>query len=413
MNSRAVANHDWVVVGGGPQGVHVAVRLLADGGVAPARLRLVDPWPDLLHRWRQCTTNTGMRFLRSPAVHHLDVPPFALLQHVGRRKRDRLHRGLFTTRYKRPALGLFNGHSQSVVEKYGLDGLHVRDRVEHAALQGDGVDLRLGSGRTLRAARVVLALGNSEHPHWPERAARLRDEGGDVRHVFSADARVAPDSLRDEVAILGGGISAAQLAVRLADAGRRVTVVARHPPREEAFDSDPGWLGLKYMSIFAATPGYGERRALIQAARHRGSMPSDVRLALLTAIESGSVRWRIGSLQGGSVLEDGSMLLALDDEAETTWVGTLFLATGFSSRRPGGSLVDTLIEEHDLPVGACGFPVVDAELRWHPRLFVTGPLAELELGPTARNLTGGRRAADRIIEVARAAADAPGRPRQS
>ncbi|MEC8424191.1 MAG: hypothetical protein VX000_10460, partial [Myxococcota bacterium] len=300
-----------------------------------------------------------------------------------------------------PSLDLFDRHSRSVVARYGLDELHIRGRVEHIALGPRGVDLRLDDGRPLRSARVVLAIGNSEHPCWPAAATRLRVEGGDVRHVFSDGPRIEPEALPAEVAILGGGISAAQLAVRLADSGRAVTVLARHAPREKEFDSDPGWLGKKYMSVFAATRDHDARRALIQAARHRGSMPPDVRHALLTAITAGRVRWRICSLTGGTVLQDGTMLLALDDAPESLWVGSLFLATGFSGARPGGALIDRLIADHALPVAACGFPIVGSDLCWHRGLYVTGPLAELELGPTARNLTGGRRAGDRLVEVAR------------
>lgn len=34
---------DWLVVGGGIHGVHLAVRLLAERGVKPSSLRIVDP----------------------------------------------------------------------------------------------------------------------------------------------------------------------------------------------------------------------------------------------------------------------------------------------------------------------------------------------------------------------------------
>ena len=66
-------------------------------------------------------------------------------------------------------------------------------------------------------------------------------------------------------------------------------------------------------------------------------------------------------------------------------------------------MVDKLIAENDLPVADCGYPIVDKELQWHPGLYTTGPLAELELGPVSRNITGGRRAAERLVEVAMAA----------
>jgi hypothetical protein len=44
--------------------------------------------------------------------------------------------------------------------------------------------------------------------------------------------------------------------------------------------------------------------------------------------------------------------------------------------------------------------VVSKALRWARGLYVMGPLAELELGPTARNIAGARKAADRLAHGA-------------
>ena len=79
----------------------------------------------------------------------------------------------------------------------------------------------------------------------------------------------------------------------------------------------------------------------------------------------------------------------------------MLLATGFAKPRPGGELVDGLITSASLACAQCGYPIVDESLSWHPRVFVSGPLAELELGPTSRNISGARRAGDRIVKVAR------------
>jgi len=43
-------------------------------------------------------------------------------------------------------------------------------------------------------------------------------------------------------------------------------------------------------------------------------------------------------------------------------------------------------------VGACGYPLVGDDLQWGANLFVTGPLAELRVGPCARNIVGARNA---------------------
>ncbi len=83
------------------------------------------------------------------------------------------------------------------------------------------------------------------------------------------------------------------------------------------------------------------------------------------------------------------------------------LATGFPSRRPGGAWLDEAVEALQLPCAACGYPIVDRGLRWHPRLLVTGALAELELGPVSRNLSGAQRAAERIVAIARTGRSTP------
>ncbi len=89
-------------------------------------------------------------------------------------------------------------------------------------------------------------------------------------------------------------------------------------------------------------------------------------------------------LNGGTVLE----------------VNRVLLATGFAGHRPGGKFIDQLVASASLPCAKCGYPVVDKALRWHPRVYVSGPLAELELGPSSRNISGARRAADRLVAAA-------------
>ena len=60
-------------------------------------------------------------------------------------------------------------------------------------------------------------------------------------------------------------------------------------------------------------------------------------------------------------------------------------------------MLDQLVASASLPCAPCGFPLVDAALRWHPSVHVVGPLAEIELGPIAGNISGARRAGERIL----------------
>ena len=71
---------DWLIVGGGIHGVHIAARLISQAKVGIEQIRIVDPYEKLLHRWKECTSTTGMRYLRSPSVHNLDIDPWALLE---------------------------------------------------------------------------------------------------------------------------------------------------------------------------------------------------------------------------------------------------------------------------------------------------------------------------------------------
>lgn len=64
--------------------------------------------------------------------------------------------------------------------------------------------------------------------------------------------------------------------------------------------------------------------------------------------------------------------------------------------RPGGAWLDQAIGHLGLPCAPCSYLIVDKTLQWASGLHVMGPLAELEIGPAAPNITGTRMAA-RII----------------
>jgi hypothetical protein len=94
--------------------------------------------------------------------------------------------------------------------------------------------------------------------------------------------------------------------------------------------------------------------------------------------------------------------LAADGVAELELPGLrlraaqVLLATGFEQQRPGGAWLDRAIADYDLPLAPCGYPLVRPSLVWAPGLYVTGALAELELGPVARNIVGARYAGERL-----------------
>ncbi|MBU48828.1 MAG: hypothetical protein CL920_09040 [Deltaproteobacteria bacterium] len=384
---------DWLIVGGGIHGVHIAARLVGEADISPEKLRIVDPGSRLLERWRDCTETTGMSHLRSPAVHHLDLDPWSL-QHFGGKRKGRA-RSLFAYPYNRPALSLFNLHSDQVIERFGLEALHIQDRVVECSVGCGGVDVELLGGAKMLAQNVVLAIGAGDQPRWPEWAPRGTRY---IQHVFEAGFDGWPTE-KESVVVVGGGISGGQVALRLLNEGHEVHLVSRHALRQHQFDSEPGWLGPKLMTDFYREKDVNRRRVLISEARYPGSVPPDLRRALRRAIEQKRLSWYQSEVDSVKV-EDGGLQLQLATGMMLE-IQRVLLATGFSSRRPGGDMLEQLITSASLPCARCGYPVVDKSLRWHPRIFVSGPLAELELGPTARNISGARKAGDRLVKFAR------------
>lgn len=384
---------DWLIIGGGIHGVHIAARLLGEADVDRERIRIVDPSERLLSRWLSCTKTTGMEHLRSPSVHNLDLNPWSLKQYA--KKRTDLEFKIFERPYDRPHLQLFNDHCDRVISSFGLSELHVQARALSCDVDCDGVVVRLSEGTELSARNVVLAMGGGEQLEWPE---WTRKDDPRVHHVFACGFDGWP-SKEESVVVVGGGITGGQVALRLVKEGHQVHLVSRHAMREHQFDSDAGWLGPKYMMRFHREKNLDKRRALIRKARHSGSVPPDVRRRITAAITQGQIEWHeadVASLEG-----QGTELTMRLTTGVTVKPDRVLLATGFTGHRPGGALVDQLITSAALPCASCGYPIVDKSLRWHPKIYVTGPLAELELGPASRNIAGARRAAERLVEAAR------------
>lgn len=383
---------EWLIVGGGIHGTYVSRLLVTTGGIPRDRVRVLDPWDEPLHRWRECTTAVGMTFLRSPQVHHIDGPAMSL----GRFATHPEGRGhaRFTGIYKRPGLAYFDEHSRWVIRRDRLSELRLQGSATRLARLPRGWRVETSCG-ALEARRVVLSCG-AVAAEWPEWAGGFRGSAA-VQHVF--DPGFSREKLpAGKIAVIGGGISALQAALALArERPGNVALISRHALRKHAFDADPCWLGPKCMSGFYASRDPVVRRLAIDRARLRGSAPSEViasirwalnreALALHTA-EPAALRSAAGRLE---------LTLAADRCLE---LDAVLLATGFERRRPGGELVDRLIAEDGLPVAPCGFPRLDARLEWRAGLHATGGLAELELGPTARNIHGARVAGDRLLAV--------------
>ena len=55
-----IMNREWLIVGGGIHGVHIAACLIGEAGVDRSKIRIIDPGEKLLERGRSCTEVDGM-----------------------------------------------------------------------------------------------------------------------------------------------------------------------------------------------------------------------------------------------------------------------------------------------------------------------------------------------------------------
>ncbi len=387
---------DWLIIGGGVHGTLVSRALIAEGGVARDRLRVLDPWDRPLHRWRECAANTGMEFLRSPDAHHLDGPASSLLEFSRALGGDASAH--FRGAYRRPSRGLFEAHAEAVIGRSRLEDLRL-EGTARSIRPGPraGLEVETDRGR-LAAARVLLAIGAGDRPRWPRWAAELRRRGAPVRHLLEPGARAPAFGEEGRVVVVGGGLSAVEVALALARRQPgRVAMASRHPPRVHAFDTDAEWLGPRRMRAFRRQRDPARRRRLIAAARHRGSVPADAAAELEAARRRGRVRVELGSVRAASWNGELELQVAGPEGELRLGADLLLLATGFDEGCPVGPAVDGLVEAFGSRRADCGFPRVDAALEWYPGLHVCGVLAELELGPTARNIHGARLAARRLL----------------
>ena len=385
---------DWLIIGGGIHGTYLSLFLTQRKAVPADRVRVLDPYPQPLALWHHFTANTGMSYLRSSHAHNLHFDPFSLISFT--RTRAGLPLADFIEPYGRPSLTLFNTHSQLLIDRYHLDALRLVGRAIGLHRHADGWRVETDSG-SLEARNVILAFGNTELPHWPTWTKKARSAGANIHHLFDpAYSRAAPQG---ETVVVGGGITAAQVATMLSlESPGAVTLLMRHPARLHQFDSDLGWITHQYLDGFHQETDYARRREMIRAARHRGSMPAVGARELDQATQHGLLDLRIDevaqvSLSGTAQAKRMNLELS---SGETLTADHVILATGFETSRPGGTWLDATIDEYGLPRAVDGFPIVDQRLCWSSGLFVSGSLAELEVGPVARNFVGVKLAAERI-----------------
>jgi glycine/D-amino acid oxidase-like deaminating enzyme len=369
------------IVGAGPHGLAAALHLLGCEPTLIDDLVVVDPagW---LGIWHDQFARLDIDRLRSPGVHHPGCDAHALDRW---RKRngvpDRHHYGI-------PNTDTFTRFCRDLIDDAGLAEHVVPTRARGVAAGPHPSRVELTDGTTVAARHVILAVNPARRrlPHWAFDALPVPPHR--MVHADDIDLRVL-DLTGESVIVIGGGLTAAHLAVGAARRGARVTVLARRPLRESMFDTDPGWLGPMYLDGFGRIDDPARRLEACLAARDGGSVTPWMMRRLHDLMATGRLEIVAPARVCASRSAHDGIELVLGDEtirrADRVW-----LATGTEPDVTAHRITAQLADEHPIPLSA-GWPHLDAQLRWPgTNVHLLGRPAMLRLGPAAGNLWGAR-----------------------
>ena len=376
-------NYPWVIIGGGVQGAIFASFLV--NRLGKERVCIIDPNQELLEQWYIRSENSGMDYMRSSSVHHIDELPTSLLRYS---QENNYNEASFTQPYLRPSLELFDNHSRYCLEKNGINKLHIRGEVTLLNFDDENQEWIINYStaenhdKEIIAKNILLAIGSSS-PFFPSWSSHSLN----VEHLLANDfslENILNSSKTKSVAVVGGGMTAIQAALKLVKNEKRVYLVHRKALRCHQFDALPAWMN-KNLEGFREITEAKQRKDIITRERNTGSLTPELFQEVTRLVHGAKLFERQGEIIRIRE-ENGSLIVELNGEAIS--VDSLLLGTGLDWTLPQW-LLETAMN-NQLPLTDWNYPLVMNGLEWGKGLYVSGRLAELFLGPIAGNIVGAR-----------------------
>lgn len=350
---------------------------------------VLDPSGEWLSTWETQFARLEINVLRSPNVHHPspDVDGLSAYSNAS---------GFMSTGlpYEPPTSDAFSAFGRHLVADAAL-APPLAERAHD--VHGDGSTLHVETGGpTITTERLVIAA-NPHHrvlPDWLSPLLGLR--GVELAHAADVDLPAIERLDGEHVAIIGGGMTAAHLACGAAERGATAHIVSRRALDIRHFDTDPGWLGPKYLRAFDEIRDPAERLSAARRARGGGTIPPWMEERLAELAERGRVVLHPRTEVRSAAAAGSGCRLELDD-GDAVEPTRVWLATGTVPDMAAMRCLRTVLPDI---ATIDGYPVTDDDLRTgrHP-IHVMGRLATLTLGPAAGNLWGARHAAHRITRA--------------
>ena len=239
---------------------------------------VIDASGSWLSSFKSQTQKMGVKTMRLPITIHPSPKPLALRYYAEKHVRTDEFVALANSA-PAPSSKIFIDFCENLISKLPKQ---IQSVVQDTVVNIESTSFdsqrlakaKLASGKEVAARSVVIATSGCQ-PVIPKWISDHNAQG--IADISTYDRVDVGDSAQridgKAIAIFGGGMSAATMALRALDLGaKHVYMITRRELVKQLFDSNPGWWGMKYLNAFDILPDIESRIRMSQRARERGTV---------------------------------------------------------------------------------------------------------------------------------------------